>query len=68
MSKIFKHSDILKEELKERNWTQEYFAEISGISLKNLNGIINGRRPITKLTAEKLEKALGISTIFWLNK
>jgi HTH-type transcriptional regulator/antitoxin HigA len=64
---VNKCGKLIRQELKERNWTQEHFVEISGISLKTLSGIINGKREITKLTAEKLEQALEIPVIFWLN-
>lgn len=58
---------ILKEELKERGIKQVAFAKAIGIQPSHLSEILNGKRSITKEIASKLEEALGIPALSWLN-
>lgn len=53
--------ELLKDELEYRGISQKKFAEQTGIPYKNLNDILNCRRPITANTALLIEAALGIS-------
>lgn len=53
--------ELLKDELEYRGISQKKFAEQTGIPYKNLNDILNCRRPITANTALVIEAALGIS-------
>ncbi len=53
--------ELLKEELEYRGISQKKFAEQIGIPYKNLNDMLNCRRPITANTALLIEAALGIS-------
>ncbi len=58
---------ILKEELIERGISQKDFAKSIEMQPSHLNEIIKGKRPITKQVADKLEEALGIPSIDWVN-
>lgn len=53
--------ELLKDELEYRGISQKKFAEQIGIPYKNLNDMLNCRRPITANTALLIEAALGIS-------
>ncbi|MBQ0069476.1 MAG: HigA family addiction module antidote protein [Bacteroidales bacterium] len=59
--------EVLREELKERGITQKAFADMIGMRASHLNELINGKRSITITIADKLEKALGIDSISWMN-
>ena len=52
--------EVVKEEIEYRGISQKKFAEQIGIPYKNLNDILNCRRPITASTALLIEAALGI--------
>lgn len=58
---------ILKEELQERGIKQVAFAKTIGIQPSHLSEIIRGKRSVNNEIAAKLEEALGISAISWLN-
>jgi HTH-type transcriptional regulator/antitoxin HigA len=58
---------ILKSELDERNIKQKEFATTLGMQPSHLSEIIRGKRGISHDLADKLQDALGIPTIFWLN-
>ena len=53
--------ELLKEEIEYRGISQKKLAEQIGVPYKNLNDILNCRRPITANTALLFEAALGIS-------
>ncbi len=57
----------IKEELKERNWTQKDFADILGVSEKTVSKIINAKQTITSEIANLIAKAFGTSAELWLN-
>lgn len=59
--------EVLREELKERGITQKAFADMIGMRASHLNELINGKRSITITIADKLEIALGIDSISWMN-
>lgn len=52
--------EVLKEELDYRGISQKKFAERIGIPYKNLNNILNCRKPISEDIALLIEAALGI--------
>ena len=54
--------------LNERDWTQSDFEMRMGQSTKHINEIIKGKKPITQDTATKLERVLGSTAEFWLNR
>lgn len=58
---------ILKNELAERGITQKEFAKSVDMQPSHINEIIKGKRSVTMLIADKFEKALGISSISWVN-
>lgn len=66
-ARVVKPGDILREELKERGWTQKDFADIIGRPIQAINEIIVGKKSITPETALLFSKAFGTSPEFWLN-
>lgn len=52
--------DVIKEEIEYRGISQKLLAEQIGIPYKNMNDILNCRRPVTANTALLFEAALGI--------
>ena len=58
---------ILRRELEERGIRQKDFAVQIGMQATHLNSLINGKKDISEKIAIKLENALGISSIEWLN-
>lgn len=52
--------EVLKEEIEYRGISQKLLAERIGIPYKNMNDILNCRRPVTSNTALLFEAALGI--------
>lgn len=63
----FPPGEFLKDELQERNWTQEEFATIIGRPAAVVNQIISGKRGISPETAAEIGAALGTSAMYWLN-
>jgi HTH-type transcriptional regulator / antitoxin HigA len=59
--------DIIKDELEIRNWTQEDLAEITGMSLKNINHLLNNKIAVSTEMARILGKVFGQSANFWIN-
>jgi HTH-type transcriptional regulator / antitoxin HigA len=59
--------DLIREELKEREWTQDDLARILGRPLAAVSEIIMGKRSITTQTARELAAAFGTSPDLWLN-
>ncbi|MFT3945472.1 MAG: HigA family addiction module antitoxin [Agriterribacter sp.] len=64
---IFHPGVVLGEEIEYRKLTRRSVAERMGISPTVLSEIISGRRNITTATAIKIENALGINALFFLN-
>lgn len=60
--------DTIRDLMAERNWSQVELAHCLGFSLKHLNQLVKGKAPITKDTALRLERALGSTANFWLNR
>ncbi len=63
---IIHPGEILRDELRERGWSQIEFAEILGRPIQHVNTIINGKKGITPRTAKELGAALGTSAEFWM--
>lgn len=59
--------DIIKDELESRNWKQEDLSEITGMSLKNINHLLNNKIAISTEMARLLSKVFGQSVSFWIN-
>lgn len=66
-AEVFPPGELLRDELRARDWTQEDFAAILGRSPRDVNDIINAKRTITPRTAKELAEALGTSAQLWLN-
>jgi HTH-type transcriptional regulator / antitoxin HigA len=60
--------DTIADLLEERDWTQVQFAERLGYTTKHISLLINGKAPINEETALKLERVLGSTAGFWLNR
>lgn len=59
--------DSILEHIDHIGMSQTELAERLGKSVPKLNELINGKTPITKETAIKLEYVLGVQAGFWLN-
>ena len=57
---------LLADEIAERGITVERFAQLTGIDVESLRGIIDGQVPITPAHAMIFEAALGIRANIWL--
>lgn len=64
---LFHPGIVLGEEIEYRELTKKEVAEKMGVSPTILSEIISGKRNITTLTAIKLENALSINALFFLN-
>ena len=60
--------DTIADLLEERDWTQAQLAERLGYTTKHISQLINGKAPIGEETALKLERVLGSTAGFWLNR
>lgn len=60
--------DTIQEHLEFIGMSQAELAERMGKPKEKVNDIIKGRGPITTATAFQLDKVLGISADFWLNR
>ncbi|NET54930.1 MAG: HigA family addiction module antidote protein [Symploca sp. SIO2E6] len=60
--------DMIADLLEERDWTQAQLAECLGYTTKDISQLINGKAPIGEETALKLERVLGSTAGFWLNR
>ncbi|MEW6234172.1 MAG: HigA family addiction module antitoxin [Candidatus Omnitrophota bacterium] len=60
--------ETLKEVLDSLGRTHSDLAEKTGCSQISINGIIQGEKSITAEMANQLEKALGFSASFWINR
>lgn len=58
---------IISDEIESRKLKQKDLAKDMGISPSMLSDLIHGRRNITAELALRLEGALGISAMFWMN-
>lgn len=60
--------DTILDLLEERDWTQGQLSERMGYTTKHISQLINGKAPINEETALKLERVLGSTAGFWLNR
>jgi len=63
---VYPPGDTIREEIKERGWSQRHFAEVIGRPKQFVSDLLNGKRELTPDTALRLEAALGPSAEFWL--
>jgi len=66
LAEVFPPGEYLRDELAERGWTQEEFAEIIGKSFKQVNELLSGRAALTASMAQAIAAALGTSADVWL--
>ena len=66
-AEVFPPGEFLRDELEARDWTQEDFAKIVGMSVRSINQIIVGKQSITPDAARSISKALGTSAELWMN-
>ena len=59
--------EFIKEELEEKDWSQEDLAEIMGVSPKTVSKLINNLQAITPEIARLLSKAFDQPLNYWLN-
>ena len=64
---IIHPGEILQEFIEDRNMSQKELAIRCGVSEKYVSTVLNGKKDISLSFAKKLEYALGINTIFWMN-
>jgi len=60
--------DTILDLLEERDWTQADLAKRMGYTTKHISQLINGKASITQETACRLERVLGSTARFWLNR
>jgi len=60
--------DTILDLLEERGWKQAEFAERIGFTTKHVSQLINGKSILTEDTAIRLERVLGSSACFWMNR
>ena len=54
--------------LEEKNWTQAELANRLGASRKYVSQLISGKVSLSETVAVKLERVLGSTVRFWLNR
>ena len=59
--------DVIKDAMEDLGWNQADLARNSGLSVKNVNLILNNKQTITPETAELLGKTFSTSAEMWLN-
>jgi len=60
--------DTILDLMEERDWNQVELANRLGFSTKHLNQLIKGKVTLTYETAQKLERVLGSTVSFWMNR
>jgi len=60
--------DTILDMLGERGWKQAEFAERIGFTTKHVSRLINGKSALTEDAAIRLERVLGSSARFWMNR
>lgn len=60
--------DTILDLLEERDWTQIQLSERLGCTPEYLSELIDGKASINEETAIKLERVLGSTAKFWLNR
>ncbi|MDP9903130.1 helix-turn-helix transcriptional regulator [Arthrobacter bambusae] len=58
--------EYLKEWIENEGLSQQRVAELLGCSLKQVSDLVNGRAPVTKSTAARLARIVGIPADSWL--
>lgn len=58
--------ELLIEELRARQWTQDAFAKLLGRPPQWLSEVVNGKKSLTPRSAAQVAAALGTSAELWL--
>lgn len=66
-AEVFSPGEYLRDELKERAWPDDRFAEILDLPIEETSEILDGKREVTEEIAGALSKALGTTPELWLN-
>ena len=66
-AKKFGPGYFIKEQMEYRHWTQEDLSEITGLSLKHVNKIVQDKQPLTLEVAKLLGEIFNTSPQYWLN-
>ena len=64
---IIHPGETLKEVLTDKEMSQKDLAERTGVTVKHICTVIEGRKSISVAFAKKLQYALGIEASFWIN-
>jgi len=64
---IIHPGETLMEIIKERKMSQKELAIRCGVSEKHISTVLNGKKNISPFFARRLEFALGIDFLFWVN-
>lgn len=59
--------EFIKEQLEERDWTQQDLANILGVSLQTVSNVCTAKSAITPDMARRLGHAFGQTAQYWLN-
>lgn len=60
--------DSILDLMEEKDWTQAELSQRLGMSAKHLNQLVKGKVSLTFETAQKLERVLGSTVNFWMNR
>lgn len=60
--------DTIIDLMEERGWNQAELSQRLGISAKHLNRLVKGKVPLSDEAALRLERVLGATVGFWLNR
>lgn len=60
--------DTILDLMEERDWSQADLSRRLGFSPKHLNQLVNGKVTLTHDTATRLERVLGSTANFWMNR
>lgn len=60
--------DTIADVLEERGWSQAEFAQRIGYTTKRVNQLIRGKATVSENTALHLERVLGGTARFWLQR
>lgn len=58
---------FIREQMDLREWTQEDLAEVTGLTLKHINKILQEKQPVTLDTARILAEVFNTSAQYWIN-
>ena len=65
--KVFGPGYFIQRQMDVRGWTQKDLADVLGLSVKEVNHLLQNKQSITFETAQLLENAFGVSAQTWLN-